>query len=116
MDRLNRSILVKSSAHKNLSASTFYDLPLIPSFPCVIIFRSLTKISKAQAAIVDSKTGEPVGPLPGLDFLLEWYASHLPGVGAPDDSARYEGGIVHGDFKCDNMVRSCSLLIISVRI
>lgn len=75
-----------------------------PFYPRQI--KSLSKISHAQAAIVDQKTGLPVGTLPALDFLLEWYNSHLPGTGhgEADDSARYEGGIVHGDFKCDNMV------------
>lgn len=59
--------------------------------------RSMTKVSLAQAAVEDA-AGIPVGPIPGFDFLIDWYTKNAPTTG--------ENGIVHGDFKCDNMVRS----------
>lgn len=63
--------------------------------------RSLTKVSLAQSLIQDSK-GQEVGEIPGFDFLVDWYAKNVP----TEDGEPGGGGIVHGDFKCDNMVSS----------
>lgn len=59
----------------------------------------MTKVSRAQAAVKDLETGKAVGEIPGIDFLLEWYAKETPNGG------KREGSVIHGDFKCDNMVR-----------
>ncbi|KAL8276121.1 hypothetical protein RQP46_011470 [Phenoliferia psychrophenolica] len=67
-----------------------------PFYPRQI--RSFTKISNTQAAVKNAKTGEVVGPIPEFDSLVEWYGKNCPN----DDG--WEGGIVHGDFKCDNMI------------
>jgi len=71
---------------------------------------SLSKVSQAQSDVKNSKTGEPVGPIPNLEFLLKWYGANLPGAN-PDAPQIQQGGrslearIVHGDFKIDNLVR-----------
>ena len=59
--------------------------------------KSLTRVSKAQGAVQDQKTGEPVGDINDLDRLTSYYAERCP---------RGECTIVHGDFKLDNMVRA----------
>lgn len=65
----------------------------------------MSKVSKAQAAVLDSETKQPVGDLPGFDFLLDWYAKNAPmGEDKDEKGAGLEGRIIHGDFKCDNMV------------
>ncbi|KAM0791663.1 hypothetical protein ACM66B_006099 [Microbotryomycetes sp. NB124-2] len=67
-----------------------------PFYPRQI--KSLTKVSKAQAAVKDKDTGVEVGDLPGFDFLIDWYTKNTP-EGGPE-----EPRIIHGDFKCDNMI------------
>ncbi|KAI9229513.1 MAG: kinase-like domain-containing protein [Piptocephalis tieghemiana] len=57
--------------------------------------RSLSKVSAAQARVVDQSSGSAVGPLPRLDDLMAWYDQN-----APVD----ECTIVHGDYKIDNLV------------
>ncbi|GAA5827977.1 hypothetical protein JCM5353_002856 [Sporobolomyces roseus] len=68
--------------------------------------RSLSKVSIAQSSVVSKKTSEPVGDIPGIRFLLEWYSSNLPGMGksSPQDGGKLEARIIHGDFKADNMI------------
>ncbi|GAA5961885.1 hypothetical protein JCM21900_006356 [Sporobolomyces salmonicolor] len=73
-----------------------------PFYPRQI--RSLSKVSQAQAAVVSTKTSQPVGPIPGIGFLLEWYARNLPGT-KEGSTVNLEGRIIHGDFKVDNMDR-----------
>lgn len=58
--------------------------------------KTLKKISEAQAATEDVKTGKKVGPVPHFNQLLDWFAKNLPA----DRTT-----IVHGDYKLDNMVR-----------
>ncbi|GAA5879290.1 hypothetical protein JCM1840_004681 [Sporobolomyces johnsonii] len=72
-----------------------------PFYPRQI--RSLSKVSQAQAAVVSTKTSKPVGPVPGIDFLLDWYARNLPGTNE-GSASKLEGRIIHGDFKVDNML------------
>lgn len=73
--------------------------------------RSLSKVSQAQSHVVNAKTGKPVGPIPRIDFLLDWYGRNLPGTEADKGydagtgGRSLEGRIIHGDFKVDNMVR-----------
>ncbi|CAO3600351.1 unnamed protein product [Absidia cylindrospora] len=57
--------------------------------------KSLHKVSKAQAAVVDKETGEKVADLPRLDEMFVWFKKNQP-----KDAAT----IVHGDFKIDNLV------------
>ncbi|KAF8472391.1 kinase-like domain-containing protein [Russula ochroleuca] len=68
-----------------------------PYFPRQI--KSLSKVSRAQAAVKDIETGKPVGAIPGWDELIAWYEQNLP-------DERKAGGvrIVHGDYKLDNLV------------
>jgi aminoglycoside phosphotransferase (APT) family kinase protein len=68
-----------------------------PYFPRQI--KSLSKVSRTQAAVRDVDTGEPVGDIPGWSELVAWYERHLP-------DERKTGGarIVHGDYKLDNLV------------
>lgn len=73
--------------------------PFPPRFATDATRRSLGRVSVAQSEVPDQTTGVKVGPIPGIDFLLQWYNSNLPSGG------KWDGGIVHGDFKCDNMVR-----------
>ena len=49
--------------------------------------KSLTRVSKAQGAVEDKKTGEPVGDINDLDRLMSYYAERCP---------RGECTIVHG--------------------
>jgi aminoglycoside phosphotransferase (APT) family kinase protein len=58
-------------------------------------FRSLTKISNAQAAVSNAKTGTSVGPIPRLEEMLTWFRANRP---------IDECTIVHGDYKIDNLV------------
>lgn len=62
----------------------------------------MTKVSHAQALVKDLSTGKEVGQIPGINYLLEWYAQETPNGG------KREGSVIHGDFKCDNMVRCVS--------
>lgn len=63
----------------------------------------MSKVSHAQAKVTD-KQGKAVGEIPSLDFLLKWYGSHAPGTRSGDGEGKWEGSLIHGDFKCDNMV------------
>ncbi|KAF8308119.1 APH-domain-containing protein [Clavulina sp. PMI_390] len=70
--------------------------PRTPFYPRQL--KSLTKVSGAQAAVVDIKTNQPVGDIPHIRESMEWYASNLP------DESRLGSRIVHGDFKMDNLI------------
>ncbi|KIJ24019.1 hypothetical protein M422DRAFT_39324 [Sphaerobolus stellatus SS14] len=70
--------------------------PNTPYFPRQI--KSLSRVSKAQAAAVDVDTKEPVGPVPDFDKMVAWYRNNLP------DERKTGLRIVHGDYKLDNMV------------
>lgn len=67
-----------------------------PYFPRQL--KSLSTVSRTQAAAVDVDTGTPVGLIPGFDTLTKWYTSHLP------DEAKLGPRIVHGDYKLDNLI------------
>ncbi|GAA5876901.1 hypothetical protein JCM16303_006327 [Sporobolomyces ruberrimus] len=66
--------------------------------------RSLSKVSQAQSVIKSSKSNERVGDIPGYEFLLDWYSKNLPGTGKQSENTKLEARIIHGDFKCDNMI------------
>ncbi|KAJ5543839.1 hypothetical protein N7494_005118 [Penicillium frequentans] len=54
-------------------------------------------ISKAQAAVVDADTKEPVGELPYFDEMVQFFAQK-------STQPRDRGTLVHGDYKIDNMI------------
>ncbi|KAJ7594875.1 kinase-like domain-containing protein [Mycena floridula] len=70
--------------------------------PCSDYFprqlKSLTKVSKAQAAIVDIDTKKPVGDIPDFEEMINWYSKNLP------DEKKLGLRIVHGDYKLDNLI------------
>ncbi|BGP18591.1 hypothetical protein JCM10213_002121 [Rhodosporidiobolus nylandii] len=61
--------------------------------------RSLSKVSASQSAVT-SKSGVAVGDIPGIQFLLDWYAKNLP----RGEGGKLEARVIHGDFKVDNMI------------
>ncbi|KDE02693.1 hypothetical protein MVLG_06781 [Microbotryum lychnidis-dioicae p1A1 Lamole] len=67
-----------------------------PFYPRQI--KSLSRVSRAQALVKDDVTGNEVGEIPGFDFLVDWYSKNAP------EGRGLEGGVIHGDFKCDNMI------------
>ncbi|KAJ5339847.1 hypothetical protein MYU51_020629 [Penicillium brevicompactum] len=58
---------------------------------------TFTTISKAQAAVVDADTKEPVGELPHFDDMVTFFSQKST---QPKD----RGTLVHGDYKIDNMI------------
>ncbi|KAF8756752.1 Phosphotransferase enzyme family [Rhizoctonia solani] len=70
--------------------------PHTPYFPRQI--KSLSKVSQAQAKVVDMETKQPVGPVPDYDEMIAWYREHLP------DESKTGLRVVHGDYKIDNLV------------
>jgi hypothetical protein len=61
--------------------------------------KSLSKVSRAQAAMRDVDTGEPIGDIPSWSELIAWYERHLP-----DECKTGGARIVHGDYKLNNVV------------
>jgi hypothetical protein len=78
----------------------------------VVLVRSLSKVSKAQSLVKSDKPPYSiVGDIPSFEYLLEWYSKNLPGTtetetgtGGDNTGNKLEGRIIHGDFKCDNMI------------
>jgi aminoglycoside phosphotransferase (APT) family kinase protein len=62
--------------------------------------RSLRKVSEAQGAVVDQVTGKPVGPIPRLNEMFDWFSRN---------QVKDQATIVHGDFKIDNLVSYISI-------
>lgn len=60
--------------------------------------KSLTRVSKAQAEVIDVDTGKQTGQIPFFDELVHWYQKHLP------DEKKTGLRVVHGDYKLDNMI------------
>ncbi|KAI0260136.1 kinase-like domain-containing protein [Gloeopeniophorella convolvens] len=67
-----------------------------PYFPRQI--KSLSKVTRAQAAVTDIDTGKPTGMIPEWDELIAWYERNLP------DERKTGPRIVHGDYKLDNLI------------
>jgi len=57
-----------------------------------------SSVSQAQSVIRDIETDEPVGPIPEITAMIEWYSTHLP------DERKTGLRITHGDYKIDNLV------------
>ncbi|KAK3821466.1 MAG: kinase-like domain-containing protein [Benniella sp.] len=55
---------------------------------------SLSKVAAAQASAKNAE-GAPVGPIPGIDELAEWFKKY---------EVKDSTSIVHGDYKMDNLV------------
>lgn len=70
--------------------------PSTPYFPRQI--KSLSRVSRAQAEVVDIESGQKTGMIPDFDELIAWYKAHLP------DESKTGLRIVHGDYKLDNMI------------
>ncbi|RDW65635.1 phosphotransferase family protein [Aspergillus mulundensis] len=51
----------------------------------------------AQGAVLDEETNKPVGPVPGIEALLRFFA-------APRYQPNDRASLIHGDFKIDNLV------------
>jgi aminoglycoside phosphotransferase (APT) family kinase protein len=59
---------------------------------------SLSRVSAAQAEVIDIETGEKTGEIPGVKELMAWYKNNLPNEG------KIGRRIVHGDYKLDNLI------------
>jgi aminoglycoside phosphotransferase (APT) family kinase protein len=55
--------------------------------------KSLSRVSAAQAEVVDIETGEKTGEIPYFKELVAWYKNNLP------DESKIGPRIVHGDYK-----------------
>lgn len=70
--------------------------PSTPYFPRQI--KAMSRVSKAQAAVIDNDTQVAVGDIAFFDESIKWYSKNLP------DESKTGLRIVHGDFKIDNLV------------
>lgn len=59
--------------------------------------KTFGEICKAQAAAVDIETKEPVGQIPHIDEILQYFSNKKY---QPQD----RGNPIHGDYKIDNLV------------
>jgi aminoglycoside phosphotransferase (APT) family kinase protein len=60
--------------------------------------KSLSRVSKAQAAAIDIESGKPTGSIPFFHEMIAWYQENLP------DEKKFGLRIVHGDYKLDNLI------------
>jgi aminoglycoside phosphotransferase (APT) family kinase protein len=71
--------------------------------PAAFVERQVARWSKQYLGDTDA------GRLPQMDALVDWLGQHLP----PD---RGEARIVHGDFRCDNMIFAAPIVTTTPRI
>ncbi|KAJ7169097.1 kinase-like domain-containing protein [Mycena crocata] len=60
--------------------------------------KSMSRVSSAQAAVVDVETKQPTGEIPFVHEMMAWYRANLP------DERKTGLRIVHGDYKLDNLI------------
>ncbi|KAJ7198594.1 kinase-like domain-containing protein [Mycena pura] len=60
--------------------------------------KSMGRVSRAQAAVVDLDTQQPIGDIPSFNEMVAWYQKNLP------DEKKTGLRIVHGDYKLDNLI------------
>ncbi|WWC73783.1 uncharacterized protein I206_107755 [Kwoniella pini CBS 10737] len=81
---------------------SFAPLPTAkPYFPRQV--GSLLKVSYAQSKAKNKETSEEVGPIWGTDELKNWFTEGAKKV-TELEQERGEGGVVHGDYKLDNLI------------
>jgi hypothetical protein len=73
-----------------------------PYFPRQV--NSLLKVSAAQSAAKSKESGKEVGEIWGTTELRGWFDGGAKAI-ADDEGKRKVGGVVHGDYKIDNLVR-----------
>lgn len=79
-----------------------------PYFPRQV--NSLLKVSAAQAKAKSTETGRLTGEIWGTKELRGWFESGAARI-AQGEKERGVGGVVHGDFKLDNLVSAVLLLL-----
>lgn len=86
---------------------------------------SLLRVSAAQAEATSKETGIKTGEIWGTGELRGWFEEGARRI-AKDEGEREVGGVVHGDYKIDNLVstdvvvlgnglRGCLILQVDVR-
>ncbi|RSH93386.1 hypothetical protein EHS25_007742 [Saitozyma podzolica] len=85
--------------------STFAPSPLDPKskpyFPRQVT--SLLRVSSAQSKAVSKETGKAVGAIWGTKEMEGWFNTGAKEI-ADGERARGVGGVVHGDYKLDNLI------------
>ena len=68
--------------------------------------RTLTAVSRAQAATLDADSGRAVGPIPDFAANMQYFADTLTLVDAAAAAGADAPGpvLIHGDYKIDNLV------------
>ncbi|CCL99251.1 uncharacterized protein FIBRA_01266 [Fibroporia radiculosa] len=94
LSAIHALVALSSLSPGALGLSTFG--PSTPYFPRQM--KSLTRVSRAQAAVTDIETGKPTGDIPLFDELMAWYQKNLP------DENKTGLRVVHGDYKLDNLI------------
>ncbi|WVW87025.1 hypothetical protein I302_109081 [Kwoniella bestiolae CBS 10118] len=85
----------------NLPASFAPPPSAKPYFPRQV--GSLLKVSQAQSKAKNKDTGEELGAIWGTDEMKGWFEKGAQVI-AEMESKRGVGGVVHGDYKLDNLI------------
>jgi hypothetical protein len=71
---------------------------------------SLLRVSAAQAEATSKETGIKTGEIWGTGELRGWFEDGARRI-ARDEEEREVGGVVHGDYKIDNLVSADSIWV-----